>query len=199
MIPTILFRTVPADTTDEVEGFWKKAQRLHPSWTFITYRDPLDPDEFPLTSARWGDCSTGAQLAGLIRLEVLWGHGGVYIDSDVELYRPLDSLTNLSGFAGWEDTNTIPDAVLGFEARHPAVKLCIEDAMASISRGAWESGPGVTTRNLQDRPDVLLFPPGSFYPYHYSERDRRHEDHQGAQPWAFCAHHWHASWLGGGS
>jgi hypothetical protein len=45
------------------------------------------------------------------------------------------------------------------------------------------------------RPDVLLLPPGSFYPYHYSEMERRGDPHHEQQPWAFGAHHWHGSWL----
>jgi hypothetical protein len=47
---------------------------------------------------------------------------------------------------------------------------------------------------LPNRDDVALLPPGSFYPYHYTERHRRHEDHAAA-PWTFGAHHWAASWL----
>jgi hypothetical protein len=41
---------------------------------------------------------------------------------------------------------------------------------------------------------VLLLPPGSFYPYPYTETERRHEDHARSQPWAFVAHHWAGSW-----
>jgi hypothetical protein len=75
----------------------------------------------------------------------------------------------------------------------------LEMARASILRGegAWLSGPGVTTAALPGRGDVLLLPPGSFYPYHYSEKEaRRGEDHASEQPWAFGAHHWHHSWKG---
>jgi hypothetical protein len=68
-------------------------------------------------------------------------------------------------------------------------------AAVEAGEGPWESGPGVTTAVLPGRTDVLLLPPGSFFPYHYSERKRRHEDHMGANPWAFGAHHWAASWL----
>ena len=85
MIPRILHRTVPAETAAEAEQFWAKAVALHPGWEHHTWRDPLDPAEFPITSPHWWRCMTGAQLAGLVRLEVLWNHGGIYIDSDVEL------------------------------------------------------------------------------------------------------------------
>lgn len=202
MIPRILIRTVPAVTSDEVEAFWRSACEICEDWNHVTYRDPVDPSLFPRTANAWALCTSGAQLAGLIRLEALWHHGGVYIDSDVELFAPLTPLLDLAAFAGWEDAACIPDAVLGAEPHHPAIDECIELALSRLrsgsgdtrtGSGAWATGPGVTTTVLADRDDVAVFPPASFYPYHYTERHRRHEDHRG--PGTFAAHHWAASWL----
>jgi hypothetical protein len=197
-IPRILHRTVPADTTTQVEGWWEHWRQLHPGWELRTHRDPLHPADWPETADLWDRCQSGAQLAGLVRLEALWRWGGVYVDSDVEPYRSLEPLLHASAFAAWEDAKVVPDAVLGAEPAHPAVRLMLDRARAAILAGAkaWESGPGVTTAVLPGRPDVLLLPPGSFYPYHYTEKQRRREDHRGAQPWAFAAHHWHHSWRG---
>lgn len=203
MIPRILHRTVPAETAAEAEQFWAKAVALHPGWEHHTWRDPLDSAEFPITSPHWWRCMTGAQLAGLVRLEVLWNHGGIYIDSDVELVRPLDPLCQLDAFAAWEDAQCVPDAVLGARPQHPAVKDMLDLAVRRLKsdstdwrtgNGAWATGPGVTTTVLPGRDDVLLLPPGSFYPYHYTEKHRRGED-WAALPWCFGAHHWAASWL----
>lgn len=204
MIPRILFRTVPAATSPEAEDLWDTATAVHPDWATVTYRDPLNPADFPDTSPHWQRCTSGAQLAGLVRLEALWRHGGVYIDSDVECYRPFTPLLGVDMFAGWEDAGVVPDAVLGATKEHPAIRDCIDLAIERLrsdtddwrtGSGAWGTGPGVTTTVLPGRDDVLLLPPGSLYPYHYSERHRRHDDHRTANPWAFCAHHWAASWL----
>lgn len=194
MIPPILFRTTPAEIPDESREFWQHAKRLHGMWSLITYQDPLDPDEWPLTAHCWKSCTSGAQFAGLIRLEALLTHGGIYIDQDVEILRPLDPLRHCSAFAAWEDTTTIPDAVLGAEPNHPAIRRCLDLALDRCDQDAWTSGPGVTTEVLPGRDDVLLLPPGAFFPYHYSEKHRRHEDHS-AFPWTFAAHHWHGSWV----
>lgn len=197
-IPRVLHRTVPEKTSDEVETFWRRAVELHPSWVAHTWRDPLDPADWPETGDLWERCSSGAQRAGLIRLEALWRYGGIYIDSDVELYRPLDPLLDVGGFAAWEDAKVVPDAVLGARPGHPALAVMLEAARRAIlaGAGAWKSGPGVTTSVLPGRPDWLLLPPASFYPYHYTEKHRRHEDHATANPFAFGAHHWHHSWKG---
>jgi len=194
-IPRILHRVVPEVTSAESEAWWHRFGELHPDWTLLTHRDPLDPTEWPLTAHRWSACTSGAQLAGLIRLEALWRWGGIYVDSDVEPYRSFEPLLPLRAFAAWEDAKVVPDAVLGAEPEHPAIRACLEMALKRIRRGAWESGPGVTTAILPGRSDVLLFPPGSFYPYHYKAKHLRAEDHAAAQPWAFAAHHWAGSWL----
>lgn len=195
MIPLTLHRTVPADTTDQVEAWWQTAQEHHPKWSHVTWRDPLDPIKFPRTSEHWARCGTGAQRAGLIRLEVLWHYGGIYIDSDVEVLRPFDELTRLEGFAAWEDHQCIPDAVLGFRPRHPAVDLMLSYAVDRIDIGAWASGPGVTTEVLSARPDVLVLPPGAFYPVHYTEKQLCATDARRDAPWVFAVHHWAGSWL----
>jgi hypothetical protein len=198
-IPRILHRTVPAKTSGEVDLWWEEAQELNPGWEYMDHREPLDPSGWPLTGDLWGSCGSGAQKAGLIRLEALHRYGGVYLDSDVEPYSPLEPLLRLEGFAAWEDRYVVPDAVMGFRPGHPAVSLMIERARASVLRGegAWDSGPGVSTSVLPGRDDVLLLPPGSFYPYHYRNKERdRARDHAAEQPWAFGAHHWHHSWKG---
>lgn len=204
MIPPRLIRSIPAEVTAEVEDFWDKACDLHPDWDHVTFREPIDPAWFPYTSDLWPLCQNGAQKAGLIRLEALLHGGGIYIDSDVELYRPLDPLSSLRGFAAWEDERVVPDAVLGAEADHPAIRACLALASDRIldrtnadwatGYPTWSTGPGVTTTVLPGRDDFLLLPPWSFYPYHYKDRHRRNENHATA-PWVFGAHHWAGSWL----
>lgn len=196
MIPRRLVRTVPTTTTAEVEAFWAHTLDLHPGWETVTHRDPIDPTLFPLTSPHWAACSSGAQLAGLIRLEDLYHHGGIYLDSDMQMFRPLDTLLEHRAFAAWEDGSVIPDAVLGFEAHHPALTAMISDAITLLPHGAWESGPGVTTRNLQGRNDVTLLPPVTFYPVHYLDKGELDSFNPEDHPEAFGMHRWHASWPG---
>ena len=198
-IPKILHRTIPAAPSRRADELWAGARALHPGWQAMTHQDPLDPGEWPETGELWDRCRSGAQKAGLIRLEAIWRWGGVYLDSDVEVYRPLDALCGLEGFAAWEDAKVVPDAMFGARPNHPVVRLMLDRAKASVEAGAgaWESGPGVFTASLPNRRDFLLLPPGSLYPYHYltKARDAR-RDHRNEQPWAMAAHHWDASWVG---
>ena len=196
-IPKIFHRTVPEDTSDEVEAWWAKFEELHPDWEMNTVREPVNPLDFPLTSAVWPLCQNGAQKAGLIRLELLVTHGGIYVDSDVEPFRPWDQLLAVEAFCGWEDEKVIPDAVLGCRPGHPAFTAMLDAAVGIVASGgdAWHSGPGVTTELLPNRTDVLVLPPGSFYPYHYLRLSDRANVGPKKTPWAFGAHHWKGSWL----
>lgn len=202
MIPRRIIRSVPTETSAEVEGWWKIATDLHPGWDMVTYRDPIDSTLFPITSPVWPLAKSGAQLAGLVRLEALWHTGGVWLDSDVEMFKPLTPLLRCSLFAAWEDVITVPDAVLGAEPGHPAIRACLDEAIRRIQsdsgdwrtgNGAWATGPGVTTLVLPTFDDALLLPPASFFPIHYSEKHltRGHQP----SPYTFGIHHWNASWL----
>lgn len=193
---------MPAETTEEVERFWQISRELHPGWVHITFRDPIDPADFPITSPVWPLAQSGAQLAGLVRLEAVWRTGGIWLDSDVELFRSLRPLCGYEAFAAWEDANTVPDAVFGAEAGHPAIKACMLEAVRRIQtdtgdwrtgNGAWSTGPGVFTSILPNRGDVALLGPEAFYPVHYSEKEKLDSFIPG--PDTFGLHRWHASWL----
>lgn len=197
-VPPVLHRVVPEKTSAAAEAYWRRWQELHPDWQFMTHRDPLNPADWPLTAAHWHRVTAGAQFADLIRLEALVRWGGVYVDQDMEPLRNMDSLLAVPAFAAYEDRNSIPNAVLGARAGHPAMVECLDLALERLAAGQdiWHCGPGVTTAVLPKYPDVLLLPPGSFYPYHYSEKHRAGDNHRQEQPWAFAVHHWWHSWKG---
>jgi hypothetical protein len=201
-IPRILHRVVPEHTDAQAETWWSEFQAMHPGWEFRTHRDPLDPKDWPISAPHWGKCRNGPQFADLIRLEALVRDGGIYVDQDMQPLRPLDPLLPLHAFAAWEDANSVPNAVLGARTGHPALKEALDLAIERLSvkdrpdRATWAAGPGVTTKVLVGRDDVLVLPPGSFYEVHYRDaRERLPNFDKKAAPWAFALHHWWGSWL----
>jgi hypothetical protein len=197
-IPRRFIRSVPERTSPDVEAWWAGFEAIHPDWEMVTYRDPIDPSAFPLTGHAWPACRHPAQMAGLLRLEALYLQGGIWVDSDVECYRSFEPLRSVPCFVAWEDHRTVPDAIIGAEAGHAAIKACLDQATRAVLAGEdpWHSGPGVLTSLLPGRRDVLLLPPGSLYPYHWTRKEvERGLDHKTSQPWAFAAHHWRASWV----
>jgi glycosyl transferase-like sugar-binding protein len=197
VIPPRLVRTVPEHTTAQVEQWWDQACALHPHWEHVTLRDPIAREHFPLTARYWDRCESGAQMADLIRLEELWWRGGVYIDSDVEVYRSFEPLRRLTAFAGYDCVDYVPNAIMGFEPTHQALDEAIHKALALQSAGTWAAGVGVTTEVFPAHDDVVLFPPGSFYPVFWRLKDSVDWSRvQADNPWAYCAHHAHHSWAG---
>jgi len=197
MIPPRLVRTVPAETSSRAEQWWQQACELHPTWAHVTLRDPINKQNFPITGALWKTCESGAQLADLVRAEELFWRGGVYIDSDFECFKPLDTLLRLEGFAAYEDDEFIPNAVMGFEPDHPAILKVLQLAIQRHERGTWEAGVGVTTEVFKDRTDMLLLPPASFYAVHWRTAHRKKLDSntiRAQNPWAFGLHHYAHSW-----
>jgi len=61
-----------------------------------------------------------------IRLNVLYNHGGIYLDSDVEVLQPFDKFLHLSAFVGFEDDRLISTAVIGAEKGHTLIKKLLE-------------------------------------------------------------------------
>jgi hypothetical protein len=199
MIPKRLVRTVPHETSPDVEVMWDRACRLHPEWDHIDLRDPVNRDDFPIASHLWDTCDSGSQKSDLIRAEELYHRGGVYIDSDVDCYRPFDSLLGLDGFAAYEDMEHICTAVIGFAPQHPAVHELLLEGIRRHDEGAWAAAIGVASEIWPGRNDMALLPPGSFYPVHYHERWADRMPHRWVirktNPWAYCCHLWDGSWL----
>ena len=203
MIPRRLIRTVPAGVTKEADDLWNVARVLHPTWDLVTFRDPIDPEPFPFTRDYWPMCKTGAQLAGLVRLEALWHLGGIYIDSDVRVVQALDPFLSDECFAAWEDENTVPDAVIGAAREHPVIMQCLDLALYRLATGsandwrtgsgAWATGPGVTTTVLPFADGVTLYDPITFFPIHYSQKERLVDFVPTRETYGI--HLWKGSWL----
>lgn len=54
-----------------------------------------------------------AFVSDYVRLWIIYNHGGIYLDTDVELIKPLDDLLNAPAFFGFEDEKSIATG-LGF-------------------------------------------------------------------------------------
>jgi hypothetical protein len=197
VIPRILHRVVPTVVPPTFEAYWVRFRELHPGWELRTWADPLDPDEFE-SGRLFSECVSGAQLAGLVRLEIVHRYGGVYVDMDVEPLRSLEPLLGYECFIGTEDGRVLTDAVIGAVPGHPGIRACLDRAMAMpMTAGPWATGPGVVTAVLSQRSDVEVLPPRVFYPYSWTEPWRVGEDF--AAQGAVAVHRWNASWTRGGS
>jgi hypothetical protein len=126
-------------------------------------------------------------------LDIIFEHGGVYLDSDVRVCKSLaDIADNCDFFVCSEDGQVLTNAVFGASAGHSALGVLIEDLLSSAPD--WTLPPHVTTgpeffaRVLKWRQDINVLPRAAFYPYNWNEPI------QPPHPAAYGTHHWAASW-----
>lgn len=83
--------------------------------------DSFDVNAVPYTKESY-EARKFAFVSDYVRLWALCNEGGVYLDTDVEVFRPFDDLLNLKAFAGFEGSKHLP------------VGTCV---MASEANGLW--------------------------------------------------------------
>ncbi|PWA47500.1 alpha 1,4-glycosyltransferase family protein [Artemisia annua] len=67
----------------------------------------------------------------LIRLAALYKYGGIYLDSDVKVMRPLDSLSNMVGLEDESSDSNLNGAVMAFRKHSPFIMECLMEFYAS--------------------------------------------------------------------
>lgn len=71
-----------------------------------------------------------AFVADYIRIYALYTEGGIYLDSDVKVYRTFDDFLNNRFFIGTEPLAEgkveLESAIMGSEAEHPYLKECLD-------------------------------------------------------------------------
>jgi hypothetical protein len=192
VIPHVIHFKVPKEINAEQAHCIERATSLHPDWKVHVWRDPVNPDGFRLAKY-WPLVNCGAQLADLIRIEIISRFGGVYLDSDVVLVKRLDELADgCEFFIASENGAGATNAAFGARAGHPVLTDMIEDLLARPPD--WSLPPSITTgpvlfaRFLRWREDFCLLPRESFYPYAYNQPPKA------PRPGTYGIHLWAKSW-----
>jgi mannosyltransferase OCH1-like enzyme len=90
-----------------------------------------DLKKFDINSSLWVkqafENKKYAFAADYIRLYALYYYGGIYLDSDVELLKPIDELLTLSYFVGKENGHSeVEPAIMGAEKGSEWIKKCLD-------------------------------------------------------------------------
>lgn len=68
-----------------------------------------------------------AFVSDYARLSVLVEYGGIYMDTDVEVVKPLDRFLSLKGFSGFENEKDVPTGIMACEKDHPFFKRLLKE------------------------------------------------------------------------
>lgn len=155
-------------------------------------------------SKKWGF------IPDFARLDILYEHGGIYLDTDVELIRSLDELLYQPAFCGVENWGTVNfggcsgaqpgSAVVGaiLESRRDVRFLEEDGSLNQKTCGWYETGPLVkaglrldgTTQVVADGM-MTVYSADFFHPFDYMSGETRITEN------TFSIHHFSGSWLGG--
>ena len=84
-------------------------------------------------------------VADLLRLVLLYQYGGIYMDTDIIVVRPLESLKWNS--PGWQDKRKINNAFLKFEKGNSFLEACLKEFSETYKENVFGfNGPDLLTR-----------------------------------------------------
>ena len=91
---------------------WKK---VLPDWTFMEWNeDNFDMSAWPYAAEAY-EVGKYAFVSDVARLYALYTEGGVYLDTDVELLKPLDPFLGHVSFGGYERGTDLTTGLMGAE------------------------------------------------------------------------------------
>lgn len=180
-------------------AFKERLAELHPDWEIRTWQDSSELRWLRNQKLfdQWFEKDPYGRIPDILRYELLWKFGGVYIDTDFEPLRPLDVLLeDPRPFAAWENERTMCTAILGAPPQHPAIDALITNLPAHAKKMAdrtpnYATGPEFATKIWRGREDVRRLPPICFYPVGWWETHRLGIEYP---PETFAVHHWARGW-----
>ena len=183
---------------------WKK---YCPDYEIIQWNeDNYDITQIPYTKEAY-ETHKWAFVSDYARIDLVYRLGGIYLDTDVELIKPLDDLLQLSAFAGMEVDSKCVSFGLGFgaekgsdilyelsehyKARHfkkmdGTLDLTPNPIIVSeyLKMKGYELFPG----KINHMAEFSVFPAEYFCPQEFSTGKTIITDN------TYSIHHYHASW-----
>jgi len=144
------------------------------------------------------------------RLDILYEYGGVYLDTDVELIRPIDELLNGTGFIGFEipvDAGYTVNTGQGFGAKphdevigamlnaYDSLHFILEDGTQNLQPCPYYNTKALVAMGLQlnnsmqQIADITVYPTEYFCPVNWKSKKCMITKN------TFSIHHFNASWL----
>jgi len=136
--------------------------------------------------------------ADIIRWEILYHYGGIFLDADSICIEPFDeSFLSKTAFAGFENENVrkglVATGTMGFIPNHPLCRAAIDWILTNdtcpetCGHRAWYTvGPGLLTRLLETGKysSFMVYPSYSFLPIHFTgDRYNGHKKVYAYQEW----------------
>jgi hypothetical protein len=101
-------------------------KRFCPDYEITEWNESnFDVERYPLVKAALAD-RNWALAADVVRLWAVCAHGGIYLDTDAEIIKPLDGLLDCRAFIGYENKIWLNPATFGAVPNHEFIKKCLD-------------------------------------------------------------------------
>ncbi|MDD9266532.1 glycosyltransferase family 32 protein [Paenibacillus sp. GCM10023248] len=147
-----------------------------------------------------------AFVSDYVRVYALYHHGGIYLDTDVELFKPFDDLLHHESFWGFEQGNYIATSTIGAAKGNKLIETFLasyKDITFIKEDGTYNDLTNVAllTQLLQNKGlqlngeyqvidgDAVFYPQTYFSPYDYINCRKFISDN------TYAMHHFYKSWL----
>lgn len=198
-IPKVFhFIWVGGNPLPEEFNFYKQTWiDLHPEWEVKVW-DESNID-FPIINYK-EFLEAGIVLkADLLKLEILYNFGGVFVDFDFECYKNIEPLIeDLEIFSSGEKDGIIGNAIMGTIPQHPVFMKLIKAAPISIEANK-DCGPNVKTGPIFMTETLTFDEIYVFSPFYFFPTPPGMASPPGRPdlfPHAYANHHWAGSWIG---
>lgn len=147
--------------------------QLHPNWEIIEWNNSnFDFNECDFVKAAYEN-KNWTFLADYYELKILFLHGGIYLDTDMLLIKPLDQLLNNKMFWGYEAEKVISCGIIGCENNNKFIESILH-YYEKLDYNNWNknSMPKNVNEifNSGNFSDITFYPIDFFYPYPLESR-----------------------------
>jgi mannosyltransferase OCH1-like enzyme len=142
-IPTHLHQTWKTHEVHPVfQHYYQSWSKNHPSWTRQIWSDQdnrnLVEVKFPELLSFYDQLSHTILRVDVVRYLILYQHGGVYADMDIESLQPMDALLKentkvLLGFESYEPSFTIEISLMGAIPKQPLWLKVIYEVILAVA------------------------------------------------------------------
>lgn len=187
----------------EIADSWKKH---NPTWQYYLWTDETVKSLTLINQDLYDKTNNWGEKSDILRFEILYQLGGLYVDTDFECVRSFDCIHELYDFyIGMAPLDSGPIytgiGLVAAAPQHPICKHYLEnlDKFKNLKEVYMRTGPIPFSQAVVQKFGILqdiVFPATYFYPLGLTEKtnNEKIKNLKHAYPEHFAIHHWHASW-----
>lgn len=188
---------------------WKKHL---PDYELVEWNeDNFDINSVPYVKQAYEN-KKWAFVSDYVRLYAIYTCGGIYVDTDVEILKPLDRFLEHGAFSGFESPKNIPTGIMASEKGNLWAKALLDDYegrdfidkngkmdlttnVVTITRiSVKQFGLKCNNQYQVLNEDVHIYPKEYFCPFDYTDKKSKEQKHAAVTENTYTIHHFSGSW-----